>query len=75
MNGPMAQPPASFSTRAAGFEERRASRPCSNASGFGLGLSLVERLAQHFGWRVLLTPLSPHGTRAELRWPEGRSEH
>lgn len=36
--------------------------------GFGVGLSLVERLAQHFGWRVTLTPLSPHGTRAELRW-------
>jgi signal transduction histidine kinase len=43
-------------------------------SGFGVGLSLVERLAQHFGWRVLLTPLSPHGTRAELRWPERHSE-
>ncbi|RKH30278.1 sensor histidine kinase [Corallococcus praedator] len=37
-------------------------------AGFGVGLSLVQRLAQRLGWSVTFTPLQPQGTRVELRW-------
>jgi signal transduction histidine kinase len=37
-------------------------------AGFGVGLSLVERLATHFGWTLSLGPLQPQGTRADLTW-------
>ncbi|WP_233582718.1 HAMP domain-containing sensor histidine kinase [Corallococcus sp. CA053C] len=37
-------------------------------AGFGVGLSLVQRLAQRLGWSVTFTPLQPRGTRVELRW-------
>ncbi|RKH20355.1 sensor histidine kinase [Corallococcus sp. CA047B] len=37
-------------------------------AGFGVGLSLVQRLAQRLGWSVTFTPLHPRGTRVELRW-------
>ncbi len=41
-------------------------------TGFGIGLSLVERLCQHFGMRLKLSSArSEKGTRAEIAWGEG----
>jgi len=37
--------------------------------GFGVGLSLVERLARRFSWELSIRPLEPHGTRVLLSWP------
>ncbi|MCP3168233.1 sensor histidine kinase [Myxococcus qinghaiensis] len=37
--------------------------------GFGIGLSLVERLARRFSWELSIRPLEPHGTRVLLSWP------
>ncbi|AFE10073.1 sensor histidine kinase [Corallococcus coralloides DSM 2259] len=34
----------------------------------GIGLSLVERLAQRFGWTLSIDALEPRGTRARLSW-------
>ena len=34
----------------------------------GIGLSLVERLAQRFGWTLSIEALEPRGTRVTLRW-------
>ncbi|MCE9669928.1 HAMP domain-containing histidine kinase [Myxococcus stipitatus] len=39
--------------------------------GFGIGLSLVERLARRFGWSLSISPLEPHGTKVRLIWPRG----
>ncbi len=36
--------------------------------GFGIGLSLVERLARRFSWGFSIDALEPHGTRARLTW-------
>jgi signal transduction histidine kinase len=36
--------------------------------GFGIGLSLVERLARRFSWGIAIDPLKPHGTRVRLTW-------
>ncbi|WNG32095.1 HAMP domain-containing histidine kinase [Cystobacter fuscus] len=36
--------------------------------GFGIGLSLVERLARRFSWGISITPLEPRGTRVRLTW-------
>ncbi|MFP2895449.1 sensor histidine kinase [Corallococcus sp. 4LFB] len=34
----------------------------------GIGLSLVERLAQRFGWTLSIEALEPRGTRVRLSW-------
>ncbi|MBN8227987.1 HAMP domain-containing histidine kinase [Corallococcus macrosporus] len=34
----------------------------------GIGLSLVERLARHFGWTLTIDALDPRGTRVRLSW-------
>jgi signal transduction histidine kinase len=36
--------------------------------GFGIGLSLVERLARRFSWGLAIETLEPHGTRVRLTW-------
>jgi signal transduction histidine kinase len=36
--------------------------------GFGIGLSLVERLARRFSWGIAIDTLEPHGTRVRLTW-------
>ncbi|NMO21693.1 HAMP domain-containing histidine kinase [Pyxidicoccus fallax] len=36
--------------------------------GFGIGLSLVERLARRFSWGLAIDTLKPHGTRVRLTW-------
>jgi signal transduction histidine kinase len=35
--------------------------------GLGLGLSLVQRICAHEGWRIRLLPAEPHGCRFEVR--------
>ncbi|WP_241758026.1 sensor histidine kinase [Myxococcus landrumensis] len=37
-------------------------------TGFGIGLSLVERLARRFSWEMTITALEPHGTKVRLAW-------
>ncbi|MCY0997481.1 HAMP domain-containing sensor histidine kinase [Myxococcus sp. MISCRS1] len=37
--------------------------------GFGVGLSLVERLARRFQWTLDLRAVEPHGTHVRLTWP------
>ncbi|WNG22138.1 HAMP domain-containing histidine kinase [Cystobacter fuscus] len=36
--------------------------------GFGIGLSLVERLARRFSWTIAIDTSRPHGTRVRLTW-------
>jgi len=38
-------------------------------TGFGIGLSLVERLAHRFNWTMSISSLAPHGTKVRLEWP------
>lgn len=38
-------------------------------TGFGIGLSLVERLARRFDWSVAISAVAPHGTQVRLTWP------
>ncbi|MCY1044959.1 HAMP domain-containing sensor histidine kinase [Corallococcus sp. bb12-1] len=38
-------------------------------AGFGIGLSLVERLARRFNWTMSISTLEPHGTKVRLAWP------
>ncbi|MCP3097871.1 hypothetical protein LZ198_03165 [Myxococcus sp. K15C18031901] len=37
-------------------------------TGFGIGLSLVERLALRFRWAMTIQPNAPHGTQVRLTW-------
>lgn len=37
-------------------------------TGFGIGLSLVERLAKRFSWEMSITAMEPHGTKVRLTW-------
>ncbi|QDE67027.1 two-component sensor histidine kinase [Myxococcus xanthus] len=41
--------------------------------GFGIGLSLVERLAQRFNCDVAISAVEPHGTTVRLTWPSVRA--
>jgi signal transduction histidine kinase len=41
----------------------------TKASGTGLGLSIARKLVAALGGRLELTPLNPHGTRAQLVFP------
>lgn len=41
--------------------------------GFGIGLSLVERLARRFSWGITIETLEPHGTRVRLTWTAAAS--
>ncbi|XXF80140.1 HAMP domain-containing sensor histidine kinase [Myxococcaceae bacterium GXIMD 01537] len=38
-------------------------------TGFGIGLSLVERLARRFNWSLSISSVEPHGTKVRLTWP------
>jgi signal transduction histidine kinase len=42
--------------------------------GFGVGLSIVRRLSDRFGWPVRIDSQSGVGTRIEIRFPDARSE-
>lgn len=42
----------------------------SNRSGKGIGMSLVKRFCDRFGWRIELSSELGHGTAATLRIPE-----
>lgn len=37
-------------------------------TGFGIGLSLVERLARRFNWNLSISALEPRGTQVRLTW-------
>lgn len=41
------------------------------ANGYGIGLSLVQRLCERFGWELVLTSRPGAGTRAEWRFTPG----
>ncbi|MFP2956342.1 sensor histidine kinase [Myxococcus sp. 1LA] len=42
-------------------------------TGFGIGLSLVERLARRFNCTVDIRAVEPHGTKVRLTWPPVRA--
>lgn len=42
--------------------------------GFGVGLSIVRRLSDRFGWPVRIDSQPGAGTRIEIRFPAARSE-
>jgi len=42
--------------------------------GFGVGLSIVRRLSDRFGWPVRIDSQPGVGTRIEVRFPDARSE-
>lgn len=42
--------------------------------GFGVGLSIVRRLSDRFGWPVSIDSQPGVGTRIEVRFPDARSE-
>ncbi|PTL80241.1 sensor histidine kinase [Vitiosangium sp. GDMCC 1.1324] len=39
-------------------------------TGFGVGLSLVERLARRFAWELSISALEPHGAKVQLTFGE-----
>jgi signal transduction histidine kinase len=42
--------------------------------GFGVGLSIVRRLSDRFGWPIRIDSQPGVGTRIEIRFPDARSE-
>jgi signal transduction histidine kinase len=42
--------------------------------GHGLGLTIVRRLSDRFGWPVTIDSSPGVGTRVEIRFPGARSE-
>jgi signal transduction histidine kinase len=42
--------------------------------GHGVGLTIVRRLSDRFGWPVTIDSSLGVGTRVEIRFPEARSE-
>jgi signal transduction histidine kinase len=42
--------------------------------GFGVGLSIVRRLSDRFGWPIDIESRPGSGTRIEVRFPDARSE-
>ena len=42
----------------------------TTGSGAGLGLAIVQRLCELYGWQVQLAPREPHGIRAVLDFGE-----
>lgn len=42
----------------------------SSARGFGLGLTIVKRLCERFGWQITMESVAGMGSTASLRWEE-----
>ena len=42
--------------------------------GFGVGLTIVKRLTDRFGWPIRIESEPSHGTRATIEFPEARVE-
>ncbi|MCG8636490.1 MAG: HAMP domain-containing histidine kinase [Desulfobacterales bacterium] len=41
-----------------------------DSRGFGLGLNIVSRLCERFGWELDIQSLAGQGTRINIRWPK-----
>ena len=46
----------------------------SRRGGHGVGLTIVKRLSDRFGWPVMIDSSPGSGTRVEIRFPDARSE-
>jgi signal transduction histidine kinase len=46
----------------------------ARSGGFGVGLSIVRRLSERFGWPVRIESRPGAGTRVEISFPNARSE-
>jgi signal transduction histidine kinase len=46
----------------------------SRRGGHGVGLTIVKRLSDRFGWPVMIDSSPGSGTRVEIRFPNARSE-
>lgn len=44
---------------------------CRDSSGVGLGLRSMEEMADRVGGRIVVEPVSPHGTRVLATFPTG----
>jgi len=47
----------------------------TKASGTGLGLSVARKLVESLRGELHFVPVEPHGTRAELRFPQAKVRH
>jgi signal transduction histidine kinase len=47
----------------------------TKASGTGLGLSVARKLVESLRGELRFVPVEPHGTRAELRFPQAQVRH
>ena len=47
----------------------------TKASGTGLGLSVARKLVESLQGELRFVPIEPHGTRAELRFPQAKVRH
>lgn len=50
------------------------SRDLRQRGGFGVGLTIVKRLTDRFGWPVKVESESSRGTRVEVQFPQSHSE-
>jgi signal transduction histidine kinase len=48
--------------------------PNSRESGHGIGLSLVKRMTDRFGWQIEINSRPGHGTVVEVRFPHAEFE-
>ena len=45
-----------------------------NASGYGIGLTIVKRLSERFNWPILVSSELGKGTRMEVSFPDAKTE-